>query len=957
MATAADTLDGSHVLLVGTAEWIAPLADALETHGSSVRTVATADAATAVLDDHPIECVVSEHALDGRTGLDLLRTIRDETATLPVVLCTAAGSEAVASEAIAAGVTDYVAVSDPFESIVEDVLARLGQAIRTADRTDTRRDRARQFDATFHDDRTATWVLDPDGSLRRVNSAARELIGADAGSVVGEPFWTLPWWSGTDRTRAAVERTIQHAIDGRFDSSTVSREREDGTSQTLDLSARPVRDETGAVVSIVVEGVDVTERVSLERDLRESEELHRVTLNNMTDTVLITDDDGAFTYVCPNVHFIFGYTAEEIHDLGSIAGLLGPDLFDRDELAAEGVLKNIECTATDKAGREHTLLVNVREVSIQDGTLLYSCRDITKRKRREEALAGLHTTTRELQYAGTTQEIAQVVVDDAATVLDLDASAVYLFDADENALEPVAVSNGMERLDGPLPTRRADDETIPGHTFVADDARFFDDVHDADRLANEATGIRSGAYIPLGEHGVFIAAAGTVGAFDEILRELTDLLAATAEAALDRVERESRLREQERELQRRNAQLTRLDGLNEIIREIDGALVRAETREEIDRAVCELLTAEDRFAFAWIGDADPTTETLEPRAWAGAEQGYLDSVSFSIGTSEAEEPAGRAAATRELQTVSNVADRLREAPWRSAAITREYLSVLSVPLAHDDFEYGVLTVYAGTANAFDGTARAVLAELGETIASATSAIERKNALLTTANTRLEFETRDSAFVFARLARRSGCSLTYEGGVQRTTDGVYVFVSVTNAAIEDVVAAARNLVSIDEVERIGTDDEAGVLRLRLSQPFLALDLADHGAVLRRATADGETATLVVDVPNSVDVRRIDRLVAEAFADVELLSKRSVDRASSRDLHAAFLDRLTDRQLEVLQTAYYSGYFESPRESTGEEIAATLEISPPAFYRHARTVQRKLFTTLFDDIGVPSAATAD
>jgi PAS domain S-box-containing protein len=954
MATAADTLNGTHVLLVGTAEWTTILADALETHGSSVRTVATADAATAALDDHPIECVVSEYVLDGRTGLDLLRTIREATATLPVVLCTAAGSETVASEAIAAGVTDYVAITEPFESIVDDVLARLGRAVRTAERTDTWRDRARQFDTMFHDDRTATWVLDPDGSLRRVNRTARGMIAVDAGSVAGEPFWTLPWWSGSDRTRAAVERTVEHAIDGRFDSSTITRECNDGTPQTLDFSARPVRDETGTVVSIVVEGVDVTERVSLERELRESEELHRVTLNNMTDTVLITDDDGAFTYVCPNVHFIFGHTAAEIRDLGSIDSLLGADLFDRDELAADGVLKNIECTAIDKAGREHTLLVNVREVSIQGGTLLYSCRDITKRKRREEALAGLHTTTRELQYAGTAQEIGQVVVDDAATVLDLDASAVYLFDADENALEPVAASNGMERLDGPLPTQRADDETIPGHTFVADDARFFDDVHDADRLANEATGIRSGAYIPLGEHGVFIAAAGTVGAFDDVLRELTDLLAATAEAALDRVERESRLREQERELQRRNDQLTRLDGLNEIIREIDGALVRAETREEIDHAVCELLTAEDRFAFAWIGAADPISETLEPRAWDGAEQGYLDSVSFSVGGAE---PAGQAAATHEVQTVPNVADRLREAPWRSAALTREFLSVLSVPLAYDEFEYGVLTVYAGTSNAFDGTAEAVLAELGETIASATSAVERKNALLTTANTRLEFEIRDPTFVFSQLARRAGCTLEYQGGVQRTADGVYVFVTVTDAAIEDVVAAARDLVSIDEVERIGAGDEAGVLRLRLSQSFLALDLADHGAVLRRATADGETATLVADVPNSVDVRRIDRLVTETFADVDLRSKQPLDRASSRDLHAAFLDRLTDRQLEVLQTAYYSGFFESPRESTGEEIASTLSISPPAFYQHARTVQRKLFTTLFEEIGVPVTVTAD
>lgn len=957
MASPTGTLASAQVLLVGTADWITPLAAALETRrDASVRTVPTADDALAALDDSSVECVVTAHDLRAATGLELLETIREETTTLPVVLCTADGDETLASDAIAAGVTDYIAVADAIDDRLDDIPDRLAQAVRTAHRTDTRRERARQFDAIFHDSRTATWVLDPDGTLHRVNRTAREMIGPAAEAVVGEPFWTLPWWTRSDETRATVHRITERAIAGEFGEATITATFDDGTERTLELSARPVRDGAGTIVSIVVEGVDVTERVSLERELRESEALHRVTLNNMTDTVLITDDDGAFTYVCPNVHFIFGYTADEIDALGTIDRLLGPELFDRAELAAEGVLKNIECTATDKAGREHTLLVNVREVSIQGGTILYSCRDVTKRKRREEALAGLHKTTRELQYAETTDEIAQLVVDDAATVLDLDASAVYLFDTDESALEPIAASSGMDRLHGPLATLRADDETIVGHSFVEDDARFYDDVHDADRLADPATEIRSGASIPLGEHGVFVAAAATAGRFDATLRELTDLLAATAEAALDRVVRQRRLREQDRELQERNQQLSRLNAINEIIREIDQALVRAETREEIDHAVCDLLTAEDRFTFAWIGATDPVEGAVEPRAWAGAEQGYLDSTSFPTETTGAE-PAGRAATTGDVQMISNVADTLREAPWRTEALTREYLSVLSVPLAYDEFSYGVVTVYADTPNAFSEMAQTVFAELGETIASATSAVERKDALLSTAATRLEFDVRDPAFVFTRLARRADCTLTYRGGIQQTDGGVSVVVTVTGAPVDTVVATARELVSITDVHRISEIDEKAVLRLALSRPFFALELTDHGAVLRNSTADGETATLVVEVPRGDDVRPVTQLVTETFADVELRSKGTVDRTSSRDLQTAYVEQLTDRQLEVLQTAYYSGFFESPRESTGEEIAAALGISPPAFYRHARTVQRKLFSTLFDDIGIPATSTTE
>jgi PAS domain S-box-containing protein len=952
MAVSSSTLDSTHVLLVGTTDWVSSLADALRTRtGALVRTVATAGDALSVFETQSVDCIISEYDLNGQTGLDLLQTIRDETATQPVILGTAVGSETVASDAIAAGVTDYFAITDPTEDLVDDILQRLTRAVRTARRTLTQQERARQFDAIFHDSQTATWVLAPDGTLRRVNQTARDMIDPDTEAVIGEQFWTLPWWTRSDETQTAVQQIVEQAITGEFSHSTITREVDNESTQTLELSVRPVRDETERIVSIVVETVDISERVTLERELRESEELHRITLNNMTDTVLITDDSGEFTYVCPNVHFIFGYTADEIHDLETINRLLGDDLFDRDELAADGVLKNIECTATDKAGYEHTLLVNVREVSIHDGTLLYSCRDITKRKQREEALATLHTTTRELQYVETTQEISRRIAVDAATVLDLDASAVYLFDADENVLKPVAASAGMDRLHGPLPSLRADNESITGRSFVEGETLFFDDVHTSDRLENQATDIRSGAYIPLGEHGVFIAASETVGQFDEILRELTDLLAATAEAALDRVTRESQLREQDRELQHRNRQLTHLNRVNEIIREIDQALVQAETREEINHAVCNLLTTEDRFTFAWIGVADPITETVEPRAWAGAEQGYLDSLPFTVGTDETD-PASRTAATQEVTQISNVADRLRQESWRKEALPRDYLSVLSVPLAYDEFRYGVLTVYADTSNAFDEMSQAVLAELGETIASATSAIERKHALLTASNTRLEFDVRDPSFVFDRLADHADCTLTYQGGVQQTTDGVYVFVTVMGAATETVVTAAQELVSIDEVQRISADDTEAVLRLRLTQPFLAFDLADHGAILQSSTADGETTTFVIDIPSSVDVRHINQLLTETFTNVELRSKQTLDRASSSSLYSQFLDQLTDRQLEVLQTAYYSGFFESPRESTGEEIAAALDISPPAFYRHARTVQRKLFSTLFDEIGVPA-----
>ena len=121
-----------------------------------------------------------------------------------------------------------------------------------------------------------------------------------------------------------------------------------------------------------------------EEALRESEELHRITLSSISDAVFITDDAGKFTYICPNLDVIFGYSSEEVSALGNISRLLGDNLFALDALEASGEIPNIERAVMDKFGEEHVLLTNVKLVSIKGGTVLYTCRDITERRRAEE---------------------------------------------------------------------------------------------------------------------------------------------------------------------------------------------------------------------------------------------------------------------------------------------------------------------------------------------------------------------------------------------------------------------------------------------------------------------------------------------------------------------------------------------------------------------------------------------
>ena len=123
----------------------------------------------------------------------------------------------------------------------------------------------------------------------------------------------------------------------------------------------------------------------LAQALRESEELHRVTLLSMSDAVFITNDDGAFTFICPNVDVIFGYGEDEVRAMERIARLLGDDLIDSGQLAASGEVRNIEREIQTKSGARRVLLVHVKRVSIRHGTIRYVCRDITERKEADYA--------------------------------------------------------------------------------------------------------------------------------------------------------------------------------------------------------------------------------------------------------------------------------------------------------------------------------------------------------------------------------------------------------------------------------------------------------------------------------------------------------------------------------------------------------------------------------------------
>ncbi|OVE83772.1 helix-turn-helix domain-containing protein [Natronolimnobius baerhuensis] len=81
------------------------------------------------------------------------------------------------------------------------------------------------------------------------------------------------------------------------------------------------------------------------------------------------------------------------------------------------------------------------------------------------------------------------------------------------------------------------------------------------------------------------------------------------------------------------------------------------------------------------------------------------------------------------------------------------------------------------------------------------------------------------------------------------------------------------------------------------------------------------------------------------DVQRLLQSQQDHAEQT---LVFVDRssLTDRQLEVLETAHRMGYFEHPKRANAGEVAEELGITSTTFTEHLAAAQTKLLDAILD-----------
>ncbi|QEY30905.1 PAS domain S-box protein [Synechococcus sp. RSCCF101] len=224
----------------------------------------------------------------------------------------------------------------------------------------------------------------PHGRWLRVNARLCDMLGLDRGDLGSLSWGAL---AAPDAGPEVLDR-LRGLDSGSFEDSELEQRlltRDRGAIDAV-LSVRGVRQSSGELKYCLAAVQDVSEKRAALRELEEQRSMYSAVLASISDAVFVADRQGDFTYVCPNVSTIFGYSPAAVAQFSSVSSLLGEDLFEEKQLEEMGELSNIGCSVLDEQGGSHELLVTVKAVAIGAGSRLYTCRDITEIKAAEQRL-------------------------------------------------------------------------------------------------------------------------------------------------------------------------------------------------------------------------------------------------------------------------------------------------------------------------------------------------------------------------------------------------------------------------------------------------------------------------------------------------------------------------------------------------------------------------------------------
>jgi predicted DNA binding protein len=375
----------------------------------------------------------------------------------------------------------------------------------------------------------------------------------------------------------------------------------------------------------------------------------------------------------------------------------------------------------------------------------------------------------------------------------------------------------------------------------------------------------------------------------------------------------------------------RLEDVVTTLESVDERLVDATTRTEIEERVCDRLT--DVYEAVWVAERSPSTSGIGVRSHAGDDADRFDGAG-STGIIE-----------RVLQTGKTLI-----APDEPGTASRKQGkgTLAAAPVAHGETVYGVLVVRSEAEDAFGDPERTVLTGLGRRMAFAITATERRLLLLGGTVIELRFRYTEPSAPLVSLSSSLGSTVTLDGVVPGEDGSLVCFVDVRGTTTEEALETATNTEGVDDTRLVRRHEDGGLLELVVSEGSPLVTVTDRGGTVTELRVDDGVGSFTCELARETDVRSVHDELSEAYPSLELRGKQERrETHGTPDLRNTVEEDLTERQRAVLRGAYHSGYFQWPRESTAEDLADSMEVSPPTLHSHLRKAQQKLLDTVFGD----------
>ena len=845
------------------------------------------------------------------------------------------------ANAVITSVRDDDGDLDGFIKITRDMTERREQARRLERERDAFES---ELAEVFERVTDAFFALDQDWQFTHVNEQATEVLGRSAEELVGTNIWEAFDAAAGTPFQKQYERAIERQEPVSFEAYFEPMETWFG------VDAYP--SETGLSVYFR----DVTERKEREQELARSRRRYRTLVEQFPNGVVTLFDEN-LRYLLAGGEGFEEYPFEDSDLEGErvedcVPAPLAEQVRPHYEAVFDGEERCFEVAFDDRVLQFHAVPVRDADGRVVAG--MGMSQDVSEHRRRERELE-----TRVRQQAVVTElgqsalaaddldTLFQEAVTAIAETLDTDYCKVLELRSDGE----MVLRAGVGWDDGLVgdATVGTDRDSQAGYTLLSAEPVVVDDLRTEERFAGPelltSHDVRSGVSVVVGTAerpwGVLSTHDTETERFSEQDVAFVQAVANILTTAIERVGND-------RELRRQRQQLAALNNLNAVGRDIIRALLRQSTREEVEALVCERLADSDSYTFAWVGAVDETDDVVITRAEAGVTD-YLDDVTLRVDDSaDAQGPTGRAFRTGELQVCQNVQTDPDYAQWRERAREYGYRASAAVPISAENTVYGVLNVYTERADAFGTEERAVLGGLGDVMGHAINAIERQRLLMSDEITEVEFRIRDLFENLGIEGEPTGTATVAET-IPTGGDTYLAYGSASEAAqawLEKLVEQVPHWRDLTYVGTVGGDRR---FEIHLDDPPVLSLLNAHGGRVKTARITDGDYHMTVELPPDASVRTVVDGVQAVYPDAEMLVQRRTT-LDSRDggRHGLDLDGiLTERQLAAVEASYYAGFFEWPRESTGEEVAEALGISPPTFHQHLRAAERRILAALLGD----------